>query len=573
MALPHPRTSPSYNSIMIRYNTPMKIYDVCIIGSGAGGAPIAYELAQAGFDVVVLEKGKWFKEEDFSKDELGVCRREIYSPRLQDEYHIINVKENGKWVRYDGRAYEWSFWNGCIVGGASNFMSGYFHRLKPNDFKLKTVYGEIEGADIADWPISYEELEPYYDKVERIIGVSGKVKHHTFLEPRSTPDFPLPPLKENELTKRFDAACETLGFEYIQTPRAILSKPQGERSDCYYSNFCGSYPCSSGAKGSARAVLLQNAAIEVKTQAFVYRLESDKTKVHTAYYYDATNQTQKVHAKIFVVAATPIETSRLLLNSTNKHFPKGLANNNNQVGRNLIFSAGGSGSGVFYQDDLPSDEWEALIKPGVFFNRSIQHWYEYAVHGKRYKGGTIDFLFQHANIIPRVKEQIWDEEGNILWGRALQEKLQNTIPKQRKLNFEVFNDWLPRKSGRVSIDRSAKDKWGIPVAALYLDPHPHDLEVGAFLAAKAKTVLQQMGAKDIQSDISAAPPPNLVAGGCRFGEDPHTSVLDKACRAWELENLYVSDASFMPTGGSVPYTFSIYANSFRIADILKGRLS
>ena len=551
----------------------MKIYDICIIGSGAGGSPIAYELARAGFDVVVLEKGKWFKEEDFSKDELGVCRRDIYSPRLQDEYHIVNVKENGKWMRYDGREYRWSFWNGCIVGGASNFMSGYFHRLKPNDFKLKTIYGEIEGANVADWPITYDELEPYYTKVETVVGVSGQVKRHTFLEPRSTPDFPFPPLKENKFTKRFDTACDSLGFEYIPTPRAILSKPHNHRSDCYYSNFCGSYPCSSGAKGSARAALLQNGDVEVRTEAFVYRLESDKTKVHTAYYYNAFNQTEKVHAKIFVVAATPIETSRLLLNSTNKHFPKGLANNNDQVGKNLIFSAGGSGSGVFYHDDLSPKEWMELMEPGVFFNRSIQQWYEYEENGKREKGGTIDFLFQHANIIPRVKEQLWDEDGNILWGRTLQDKLQKVVPKQRKLNFEVFNDWLPTNGGFVTIDKNAKDKWNIPVAALYLDPHPHDLQVGEFLARKAKKVLAQMGAKNITSDISAAPPPNLVAGGCRFGDDPHTSVLDRDCRTWELENLYVTDASFMPTGGSVPYTWSIYANSFRIADILKRRLS
>ena len=549
-----------------------KIYDVCVIGSGAGGAPVAYELAKAGFDVVVLEKGRWFKEEDFSKDELAVCRRDIYSPRLQDEYHIINVKENGKWVRYDGREYSWSFWNGCCVGGASNFMSGYFHRLKPNDFRLKSVYGEIEGANVADWPIGYDDLEPYYTKVEQLVGVSGRVKKHSFLEPRSTPDFPLPPLFENKATRWFDSACDALGFEFFQTPRAILSKPRYNRSDCYYSNFCGSYPCSSGAKGSARAALLQNCDVEVREEAFVYRLESDKTNVHTAYYYDTNNLTQTLRAKIFVLAATPIETSRLLLNSKNRYFPNGLANNTGQVGKNLIFSGGGSGSGAFLKESLLQKEFEELMEPGVFFNRSIQQWYEYEKDGKKHKGGTIDFLFEHANIIPRVKRQIWDENGNIMWGKKLQEKIKRIIPNQRRLRFEIFNDWLPREDGFVAIDRSAKDKRGIPVAAINLDPHPHDVEVGEFLAQKAVAVLKQMGATDIESNISNSPPTNLVAGGCRFGDDPKTSVLDRNCRAWELENLYVTDASFMPTGGSVPYTWSIYANAFRVADIVKDRL-
>ncbi len=544
-------------------------YDVCVIGSGAGGGAVAYELSRAGFNVTVLEKGKWFKEADFSKDELAVSKREIYSPNLKDEYHIIHAKEDGRYVRYDGREYNWSFWNGCIVGGASNFMSGYFHRLKPKDFRLRSIYGEIKGANIADWPISYEEMEPYYVKVEQVVGVSGKVKRHSFLEPRSTSEFPMPPLHENGVTQWFDMACDKLGYEYIQTPRAILSKDHKKRASCYYSNFCGSYPCSSAAKGSARAALLQPNNIKVITEAFVYNLESDAKRIKTAHYYDKNGLSHKIEAKIFVLAATPIESCRLLLNSKNSYFPQGLSNNTRQVGKNLIFSAGGSGSGTFKRLNLSKEAFATLVQPGVFFNRSIQQWYEYEKEGKKHKGGTVDFLFEHANIIPRVKRQIWDEDGGIRWGRSLQKAIEEHVPNERRLNFEVFNDWLPTDGTFVSVDEKAKDKWGIPVASIYLDPHRHDLEVGEFLAKKAMNILRQMDAENIQSDISASPPSNLVAGGCRFGDDPKSSVLDRNCRSWEVENLYVSDASFMPTGGSVPYTWSIYANAFRVADGIK----
>lgn len=124
------------------------IYDVCIIGSGAGASPVAYELSRARFNVVVLEKGKFYTQEDFSKDELAISRRKMFIPNLKDEYHIVMEKEpNGEVSRYDGT---WSFWNGSLVGGSSNLMSGFFHRLKPNDFKLKSIYGEVEGANVAD---------------------------------------------------------------------------------------------------------------------------------------------------------------------------------------------------------------------------------------------------------------------------------------------------------------------------------------------------------------------------------------------------------------------------------------
>ena len=153
--------------------------DVCVIGSGAGGAPIAYELTKADKSVIVLEKGPWFKTEDFTKDEISCCRRSVYTPNLKDERHVLETPvDNDSWIAkstYDtGR----DFWNGSMVGGSSNLMSGYFHRLKREDFRLLSEFGPIPGANIADWPISYNDLEPYYTKVEKIVGVSGKTVNH-----------------------------------------------------------------------------------------------------------------------------------------------------------------------------------------------------------------------------------------------------------------------------------------------------------------------------------------------------------------------------------------------------------
>jgi len=147
--------------------------------------------------------------------------------------------------------------------------------------------------------------------------------------------------------------------------------------------------------------------------------------------------------------------------------------------------------------------------------------------------------------------------------------MENYFKASRHLRFEVFNDWLPNDNCFVSLDRSETDKWGNPVARFRIGYHPHDVKIGSYLAEKAEKVLKQMGAKDISSAISGSPPANLQAGGCRFGNDPETSVLNGECRMHDAENLFITDGSFMPTGGSVPYTWTIYANSFRVADIIK----
>ena len=548
-------------------------YDVCIVGSGAGGSPIAYELSNAGFNVVVLEKGKNYTESDFSKDELAVSRHEKFTPLLKDERHVIYDREkDGSITRYDGAQYSWNFWNGSMVGGSSNLMSGYFHRMKPNDFRLLSTYGKVEGANVVDWAISYEELEPFYEKVERVVGVSGVVAKHKFAEPRSTPTFPYSALEVNAVTSWFDKSCKVLGFESIQTPRAVLPVNALGRNACSYSNFCGSYACATGAKGSARAALLQKCSAKIITEAFVYKLESDKSKIKRVHYYDKDLNSQTIEAKIFVLSAQAIETSRLLLNSKNEFFENGMANSSGEVGKNLIFSAGGSGSGRFNFNTLTKEQQEGMMQPGLFFNRSLQDWYDYEDEGKRYKGGTIDFLFEHANIISRATREFYNDKGELIWGDELKEKIHKRLTSSRVLSFEVFNDWLPTDECYVSIDDEAKDKYGVSVGAINLWGHPQDVKVGTHLAKNAVKVLEEMGAEEISMSISASPPPNLVAGGCRFGDDPKSSVLDRNCKAHDLENLYVSDASFMPTGGSVPYTWTIYANSFRVAEVIQKEL-
>lgn len=550
----------------------MTDFDAVIIGSGAGGGAVAWRLAMAGKRVLVLEKGPWFTEADYFKDELACCRRSVYTPDLRDERHVIEERDGDGWDATSTTESGWDFWNGNVVGGSSNFMSGFFHRLKPVDFRLRSEFGPIKGANVVDWPIAYEDLELYYTEVESVVGVSGRVVEHPFLEPRSTPDFPYPSTAEHPVSAWIDAACDKLGYRSLPLPRAILSQPRGKRRACEYSGYCGSYGCSSGAKGSSRAALLDDAVAtgrcEVRPHSQVFRLLSDaKGRVKAVEYFDQAGKTQRVSGKVFVVACQAIETSRLLLASTGSRHPNGLGNRHGQVGRNLIFSAGGVSHGRLVFDELGAQRGAEARVVGPFLNRTLHDWY--VINDPelgRVKGGVLDFLMGHPNVVTRALAERRDEDGNLVWGSAFKRSLEAAIRGERRIDCEAFADWLPTDNGFVALDRKVKDKWGRAVAKVRLAPHPHDLKVGAYLAERGARVLRELGARDVKVGVSDSPPPNLVAGGCRFGRDPKTSVLDPDCRMHGVDNLFVADASFMPTGGSVPYTWTIYANALRVAD-------
>ena len=529
------------------------MYDICLIGSGAGAGPVIYELAKKGKKIIVLEKGDYYKREDFSKDELAYTKRSIVTPSLNNEYHVIEENINGKWESYTTKESGWDFWNGNIVGGASNFMSGFFHRLQPQDLKLRSSFGKIKGSNIEDWPITFSELEPFYDKVDKIVGVSTDTKEHP-------------------MAKVIDDTAKKLGINSSVTPRAILSKDKKGRNKCYYSNYCGSYGCSSGAKGSSREALIEPALktgnVTVKDNAHVIKLLSTKNKITEALYIDKKTNTQKtVKAKLFIIAAQAVETSRLLLNSDSKEHPHGLANSSKQVGKNLLFSAGGIVTAQFEENDHIN--LEELLREGFFVNRVIKDWYNL---DKETKGGIVEFLFEHANPIRKANSQKWDRDGKLVWGEELYKKLEHKFLKTKQLNCEIFNDWVPNDDCFVSLSKEHKDIYNMPVAKIRIGYHKQNVSVAYKLAQNTQKLLRQMNGKNISSNLSPYPPQNLQAGGCRFGNDPRSSVLDKNCKAHDLDNLYITDGSFMPTGGSVPYTYTIYANSFRVAEHLKKQI-
>jgi len=543
--------------------------DVCIVGSGAGGAPMALELAKAGARVVVLEKGPWYKEGvDFDHDEIRNSRRAMWVPWISDEPHLLKTLKDSEPVPST------SGWIANCVGGGTIHMSGFFYRLHPDDFRLRSRYGELAGSTLEDWPIGYEELAPWYDKVEREVGVSGLAGGHPFEPPRSGP-YPQPPLDENPLSGLVDQGARKLGWHPFKTPRAVLSTSVGERSECVYCDFCGSYGCESGAKGSTLAALLPRALAtgrcELRPHSMAFEIATDAEGRATAVrYFDAAGAIVEQKAKVVVVSATSIESARLLLNSTSARSPTGLANSSGLVGKNLTFSTLAKGYGVFERGKLP----EAMRDPHTihFLQRSLRDHYFLAERKGEYdKGGTLNFLLPHRNPI-YTAQRLSGRQQPALWGAALQKALHRFYHEVHELEFEVFGEYLPNPGTAVTVDGKVRDRWGIPVATIHLFNHPEDLRNSERVLQHGLEVFKAAGAAETGIETVGGTTFVLQHGTCRFGDNPAASVLNRFCQAHDVPNLYVVDGSFMPTSGGVPTTLTIMANSFRVAAHLVERL-
>ncbi|RKH15158.1 MULTISPECIES: GMC family oxidoreductase [unclassified Corallococcus] len=546
----------------------MKAVDVCIIGSGAGGAPLALELGRAGFKVVVLEKGRHYQPKDFVHDEILNSRRNFFMPLPWEEPHLVR---HGAKARYERSNVAWT---ANCVGGGTVHMSGFFYRLKPVDFRLRSTLGAVPGTTVADWPISYEDLAPFYDKAEAEMGVSGHAVPHPFAEPRSGP-YPLPPLDVHPVASEIDKACSALGWHSTPTARGILSKAYKGRAPCAYCALCGSYGCETGAKSGTNVSLIPAAIatgnVEVRPGSMARSIEVDRQgRAKSVVYLDKDGVTQEQPAKVIIASATAVESARLLLNSTSSRFPNGLANGSGLVGKNLLFSSFG-GSRAIFRVSKQKEARPWLMDPAPFVNRSVQDFYLMpdARHGFR-KGGTLGFMWSHPNPIFAAVGLAGSGKSGV-FGKELKDRMR-AYRDSRILEFEVYAEFLPTPGTSVTVESGVKDKYGIPVAAITLDRHPADYAATRFLVERGEEVLLRLDPDAVERVGTQGETTILQHGTCRFGDDAATSVLDKHCRAHEVPNLYVVDGSFMPTGGSVPSTLTIAANSFRVAHHLVSTL-
>jgi choline dehydrogenase-like flavoprotein len=530
---------------------PSEEVDFVIVGSGASGGVLAKELSTNGFRVVVLEQGPYLQEKDFTHDEIKVfAEHELTNqPKLQPATFRKTTTDTAKTqpcVMY-GR---------CVGGSSVHFTANYW-RLHEIDFIEYSKIGDIAGANCANWPITYADLEPYYTKVEWEVGVSGLAGASPFDPPRSKP-YPMPPLPVKGSGVVFERATRKLGYHPFPAPMAILSQPRAGRSACMNCGFCLGFGCEFGAKSSSLASVIpmaeETGRCEIRPNSYVHRIEMDKNgRAVGAVYFDAQRNTHLQRAKAVILAANGAETPRLLLLSSSTQFPNGLANSSGYVGKNLMPNSNVVACGVL---DEPLNDYK-----GYAVSRVMHDFYELEKMGF-HGGGGLDARYDFTpatyalNALP---------PGTPKWGPEFKKVMCQNFTR----TFEIFchGTSLPVESNGFSLDPTVKDAWGLPALRMTFRDHPNDLQMMNWMKDRALEILDAAGAKTKWANpVTEQEFAVHLLGTCRMGNDPKTSVVNADHRTHDVKNLFLCDGSSMVTSGRGQPTMTIQALAFRAAD-------
>jgi choline dehydrogenase-like flavoprotein len=526
--------------------------DFLVIGSGAAGGVVAKELSTAGFSVVVLEQGPYWRETDYSHDEI----KYTFQAGLTNDTKLqpITFRKNEDEPAKETKAIEY----GRQVGGGSVHFTANYWRFHESDFHERSLYGEIPGTSFADWPIAYADLEPYYTKAEYDLGISGMAGANPFEAPRSKP-YPLPPLPVKSSGALFERATKQLGLHPFPAPMAILSRPYRGRSACVNCGFCESFGCDVRAKSSTLVSVIpiaeKTGRCEIRPNSYVRKIVTNaRGRVTGAVYFDAQKKEVLQRAKAVVVCANGVESAKLLLLSKSNQFPNGLANSSGLVGRNLMWDNGSFASALF---EHPLNEFK-----GIQVTRLIHDYYRADPKRGFYGGGGIDARF---NFYPAGFALFGMPPDAPKWGAEYKKMLATYFV--RTMSMLAHSTSLPMEKNTVTLDPEKRDAWGLPAVRITYDPHPDDIANMKWLLEREYEIFEAMGAKKMWAQpVEMFSTNRHLMGTCRMGSDPKKSVVDPHSRTHDVRNLFVVDGSNFVTCARQQPTATIQALAYRAAD-------
>jgi choline dehydrogenase-like flavoprotein len=502
--------------------------DMLIVGAGAGGATLAQRLARKGWRVLVLEAGPfWDPDEDWVSDEAGAHDLYWTEPRVIGGSDPVELGKNNC-----GRG----------VGGSMIHYAGFTPRFHPSDFEVRTRDGVA-----ADWPISYEDLRPHYERLERELPVAGQ--WWPWGDPHGYPHGPHP-VAGGAL--RVWAGARRIGIEMRVGPVGIANGSFGNRPHCIYRGFC-LQGCKVNAKASPLITHIPDAlehGVEVRADCMVTRIELDERRRcrGVSYFHDGEEQFQAADA--VTLAGYSIETPRLLLHSTSGAFPRGLANNNDQVGRGVMVQGAPQMAGRFEREMRMYKAPPPEINSEQFYETDER------------RGFARGFSIQTVGPLPIGWAEHVLADGH--WGQALREYARDY---NHWYTIGVLCELLPRAENRVTL-ADDKDARGMPVARLDYSQCDNDRANIAYAKRKLRQILR---AADAQDELAIDRYAHLV-GGCAMSDSPERGVVDADHRTWEVSNLFICDGSVMPTQGSANPALTIMALASRLAERLDRKL-
>lgn len=544
---------------MVRFadKTPV---DFVVIGGGGAGAFVAKELSTAGLQVVALEQGPYLHEGDFEHDELKF--KHIFAPPaigrdVLTRDHVLQPDTFRKTEKEKAVVVPFAEYGRCVGGGTVHFTGNYwrFHEI---DFNERSKWGELPGTGLADWPITYADLEPYYTKAEWELGVSGLAGANPFDPPRSKP-YPLPPMPIKSSGVLLERGARKLGWHPYPAPMAILSQPYRGRAACANCGFCEYFGCEWGAKSSTLATVIPAAEktgrCEIRPNSYVRKISIDmRGHVDGVIYFDKAKREHFQKAKAAAVCCNGAETPRLLLMSKSHLFPQGLANSSGLVGKYFMIDLGSTCQGTF---EHPLNDYK-----GVRVTRVVQDFYDSDPKRGFFGGGGIDTRFDFYPIGFALHGLPPDAPR---WGAGFKNALTQNF--NRTMTVYAHTTCLPLESNSISLDPEVKDAWGLPALRITYKCHADDFSTMKFFTDRSMELLDAAGAtKKWAAPVEDATAAGHLMGTCRMGNDPKSSVVDKNHRAHDVPNLFIVDGSSFVTSGRNQPTCTIQALAYRAAD-------